>query len=253
MKGLPCLSLLFWPIASAKESQWSHCYVKPLHMRKKDFSFTEQQVKFLNEYEELQTKLKQEFGGEMTTLFHMNIANSHVQIISTGLKVKKKKFNQFKSYFLFWSCFIPTQGLGIFIFFSIHRSAVSHKKPKFLQIFLFPMQVFSVKHQTWPQRVRKEAAPKHTQSIPLQFRQERKKQESTQSPDVRIFLFNLKQLQQCLSQPFWSQTNILQTVNSASSKQLWMVQSKPVQTLPEYNSKITEEWIEIRNWPQPFR
>lgn len=69
-------------------------------MRKKDF-FTEQQVKFLNEYEELQTKLKQEFGGEMTTLFHMNIANSHVQRISTGLKVKKKKFNQFKSYFLF--------------------------------------------------------------------------------------------------------------------------------------------------------
>lgn len=59
-------------------------------MRKKDF-FTEQQVKFLNEYEELQTKIKQEFGGEIATLFYTNIANSSVQRTSTSLNVKNKK------------------------------------------------------------------------------------------------------------------------------------------------------------------
>lgn len=45
-------------------------------------------------------------------------------------------------------------------------------------------------------------------------------QEPTESQDVRIFLFNLRQLKQHHSHPFSSQTNTLQNVNSASSKQL---------------------------------
>lgn len=110
---------------------------------------------------------------------------------------------------------------------------------------------FQVKHQTWPQRVRGSIKTHSVYSPSVQTGI--KKQESTQSPDVRIFLFNLKQLPQCHSQPFSSQTNTLQKVNSASSKQLWMVQSKPGQTLPGYNSKTTEERAEIRHQSQPLR
>lgn len=106
---------------------------------------------------------------------------------------------------------------SIYLSVAIQRIAMSHKRssPKQSPV---PYAGFYVTHQTSPQKVRKEAASKHSWSAPLEFGQERKK-ESTQPQDVRIFLFNLKQLQQYHSQPFPSQIlsktlTVLQANNS---------------------------------------
>lgn len=109
-------------------------------------------------------------------------------------------------------------GFGDFIFLNPQTCQESQEIETLTNLSVPYAGFFQVKHQMLPQRVRGSIKTHSVYSSSVQTGI--KKQESTQSPDVRIFLFNLKQLQQRHSQPFSSQTNTLQKVNSASSKQL---------------------------------